>query len=421
MNKFWVIVRDVYKKNIKSFGFLTMVLTPIVMLLIIGGIIYFISQSENEIPEIAVLTSDQEIQTLLAAQEDQFTVDPDITTKEAAEEAMEQEELDGYLEVESENQMVTANYVDMSSSDTVDTTVLTSILTSIQLNRKATEYGLTQQEAMELMSPAAISTETINFEEGEMTNQDSTAETIKMWSSYVVGIAIFIFIINYASIIGTEIASEKGTRIMEVILSSVTSTVHFFGKLAGILLVCLTQIIIYIVLALIAYPFIKNLDFVQDLLTGVDIGTLLSNLLGTTLIYFVLGIILYAGLAAFFGSLVTKIEDVSKAVTPLVFLAMIGFYGGLFAFASPDQAVVKIGSQIPFFTPFIMPFRVASETVSTAGIVISIIVMIVFTVLCTLLSLVMYRSNVLVYSDTGMIKTMKTSFSILKNERKKSN
>lgn len=113
-------------------------------------------------------------------------------------------------------------------------------------------------------------------------------------------------------------------------------------------MVCLTQIIIYIVLALIAYPFIKNLDFVQDLLTGVDIGTLLSNLLGTTLIYFVLGIILYAGLAAFFGSLVTKIEDVSKAVTPLVFLAMIGFYGGLFAFASPDQAVVKIGSQIPF-------------------------------------------------------------------------
>ena len=419
MNKFWVIVSDVYKKNIKSFGFLTMVLTPIVMLLIIGGIFYFISQSENELPEIAVLTSDQEIQTLLAAQEDQFTVNADITTKEAAEEAMEQEELDGYLEVESENQMVTANYVDMSSSDPLDTTVVTSILTSIQLSRKATEYGLTQQEAMELMSPAAISTETINFEEGEMTNQDSTAETIKMWSSYVVGIAIFIFIINYASIIGTEIASEKGTRIMEVILSSVTSTVHFFGKLAGILLVCLTQIIIYIVLALIVYPFIKNIDFVQDLLTGVDIGTLLSNLLGTTLIYFVLGIILYAGLAAFFGSLVTKIEDVSKAVTPLIFLAMIGFYGGLFAFASPDQAIVKIGSQIPFFTPFIMPFRVASETVSTAGIVISIIVMIIFTVLCTLLSLVMYRSNVLVYSDTGMIKTMKTSFSILKNERKK--
>ena len=103
----------------------------------------------------------------------------------------------------------------------------------------------------------------------------------------------------------------------------------------------------------------------------------------------------------------------------MVFLALIGFYGGLFAFASPNQLIVKIGSQIPLFTPFIMPFRVASETVSTAGIVISIIVMVVFTVLCTLLSLVMYRSNVLVYSDAGMMKTMKTSFSILKNERKK--
>lgn len=419
MNKFWVIVTDVYKKNIKSFGFLTMVLSPIVMLLIIGGIIYFISQSENDIPEIAVLTSDQEIQTLLATQEKQFTINSEITTKEAAEKALEQEELDGYLEVNSDNQLVSANYVDTSGSDTLDTTVLTGLLTSIQLNRKATQYGLTQQEAMELMSPANLTTETVRFEDGGITNQDSTAETIKMWSSYVVGIAIFIFIMNYASIIGTEIASEKGTRIMEIILSSVSSTIHFFGKLVGILLVCLTQIIIYVVLALVTYPFIKNMAFVQEFFEGINMGDLLSNLLGTTLIYFVLGIILYAGLAAFFGSLVTKIEDVSKAVTPLVFLALIGFYGGLFAFASPNQLIVKIGSQIPLFTPFIMPFRVASETVSTAGIVISIIVMVVFTVLCTLLSLVMYRSNVLVYSDAGMMKTMKTSFSILKNERKK--
>ena len=146
MNKFWVIVNDVYKKNIKSFGFLTMVLSPIVMLLIIGGIIYFISQSENDIPEIAVLTSDQEIQTLLATQENQFTINSEITTKEAAEKAMEQEKLDGYLEINSDNQLVSANYVDTSGSDTLDTTVLTSLLTSIQLNRKATEYGLTQQD-----------------------------------------------------------------------------------------------------------------------------------------------------------------------------------------------------------------------------------------------------------------------------------
>ncbi|EDP67278.1 hypothetical protein CAT7_03649 [Carnobacterium sp. AT7] len=419
MNKFWVIVSDVYKKNIKSFGFLTMVLSPILMLAIIGGIFYFISQSENETPEIAVLTTDQEVQALLATQEDQFIINNKITTKEAAEEAMEQEKLDGYLEVESENQLISAKYVDTPESDNLDSALLTSLLTTLQLNRKATEYGLTQQEAMALMSPASLSTETISFESGAATSKDNTAETIKMWSSYVVGIAIFIFIINYASIIGTEIASEKGTRIMEVILSSVSSTVHFFGKLAGILLVCLTQIIIYVVIALVAYPFIKNITFIQELFQGIDVGALLSNLIGTTLIYFVLGIILYAGLAAFFGSLVTKIEDVSKAVTPLIFLAMIGFYGGLFAFASPNQLIVKIGSQIPLFTPFIMPFRIASETVTTAGIVISIIVMIVFTILCTILSLMMYRSNVLVYSDAGMMKAIKTSLSILRNERKK--
>lgn len=143
---------------------------------------------------------------------------------------MEQEKLDGYLEVESENQLISAKYVDTPESDNLDSALLTSLLTTLQLNRKATEYGLTQQEAMALMSPASLSTETISFESGAATSKDNTAETIKMWSSYVVGIAIFIFIINYASIIGTEIASEKGTRIMEVILSSVSSTVHFLGS-----------------------------------------------------------------------------------------------------------------------------------------------------------------------------------------------
>lgn len=72
-----------------------------------------------------------------------------------------------------------------------------------------------------------------------------------------------------------------------------------------------------------------------------------------------------------------------------------------------------------FFIPFIMPFRVTSETVSTAGIVVSIMMMIVFTSLYTLLLLIIYRSSVLVYSDARMMKTMKTSWSILKNERKK--
>jgi len=417
MNKFKVIVAEVYKKNVKSAGFISMVLSPIVILAIVGIIIYFVGSSFSEPSKIALLTDDQEIQTILQNEPEKFKVNQKIATKEAAEEAMRADTLDGYLEVTIENSIINGRYVHTSSNQALDTVTLETLLSGIQLNRTALMLGLSQEEVMQLMSPAQVEDQVVQFEGDVISNQNDADTSIKMWSAYIVGIAVFIFIINYASIIAQEIASEKGTRIMEVILSSVSSSVHFFGKLVGILLVCLTQVIIYALVGLAAYQIGKSFDIVQERLKGIDIGALLQGLLGYSAIYFVLGIILYAAIAAFLGSLVSKIEDVNKAVTPLVFLSMIGFYGGMFAFASPTQMIVKIGSYIPFFTPMIMPFRVASGTVSTGENWIAIGLMVVFTILCTYLSLMLYRSNVLVYSDAGMFKTMKASWKIMRNEK----
>ena len=160
------------------------------------------------------------------------------------------------------------------------------------------------------------------------------------------------------------------------------------------------------------------MDFVQDLLQGIDISAIFQGLVGTSLTYFILGIVLYAILAAFLGSLVSKVEDVSKAVTPIVFLSLAGFYAGMFAFYNPTHMIVKIGSYVPLFTSFIMPFRVASDTVTTTGVAISIAVLILFILLTTWVSLLLYRSSVLIYSDAGMFKTMKTSIKAMRAQKK---
>ena len=419
MNKFAIIVEEVYKKNVKSVGFISMVLSPIVILLIIGAVIYFVGSSFSEPPTIALITNDQEIRTALEAETEEFKVAKKVTSIVEAEKQMKAEKLDGYLEIAIENDSINGNYVHTSSGQSLDLSSLQSVLSVTQLNRTASQLGLTEAEVAKLMAPAKLDDRVIRFEGENITSQNDQDTSIKMWSAYVVGIAVFIFIINYASIIAQEIASEKGTRIMEIILSSVSSSVHFFGKLVGILLVCLTQVVIYGVIGLVAYQFGQSFEPVQQVLQGIDIKELLQGLLGYSIVYFVLGIILYAAIAAFLGSLVSKIEDVNKAVTPLVFLSMIGFYGGMFAFASPTQMIVKIASYVPFFTPMIMPFRVASETVSTAGNLLSIALMVIFTILCSYVSLMLYRSNVLVYSDSGMFKTMKASWSIMRNEKKK--
>ncbi|WP_092479835.1 ABC transporter permease [Desemzia incerta] len=412
MNKFWVVVGQVYKKNVQSLGFLSMVFAPIIILVVIGAIIYFVSDSESGVPEIAVLTDNQQVVSILQSETEEFEVNSDITTAAEAESAMEAEELDGYLVVEEENGLYTGNYTYSPDSKELDTLYLNSLLSTIQQSQQAAELDLEQEDIANLLTPATLEETRIEFEGGGITTTESAEDAIRMAGAYVVGIAVFMFIMTYSSIIGEEIASEKGTRIMEVILSSVSSTTHFFGKLVAIVLICFTQIAIYAVLGVIAL----QIGFVKDLLEGFDISSILQGFVGTSLIYFVLGIVLYAVLAAFLGSLVSKVEDVSKAVTPIVFLSLAGFYAGLFAFYNPTHMVIKIGSYIPLFTSFIMPFRVASDTVTATGITVSIAVLIVFVLLTTWLSLLLYRSSVLIYSDAGMFKTMQISLKAMKKK-----
>ncbi|SFQ14918.1 ABC-2 type transport system permease protein [Desemzia incerta] len=389
-----------------------MVFAPIIILVVIGAIIYFVSDSESGVPEIAVLTDNQQVVSILQSETEEFEVNSDITTAAEAESAMEAEELDGYLVVEEENGLYTGNYTYSPDSKELDTLYLNSLLSTIQQSQQAAELDLEQEDIANLLTPATLEETRIEFEGGGITTTESAEDAIRMAGAYVVGIAVFMFIMTYSSIIGEEIASEKGTRIMEVILSSVSSTTHFFGKLVAIVLICFTQIAIYAVLGVIAL----QIGFVKDLLEGFDISSILQGFVGTSLIYFVLGIVLYAVLAAFLGSLVSKVEDVSKAVTPIVFLSLAGFYAGLFAFYNPTHMVIKIGSYIPLFTSFIMPFRVASDTVTATGITVSIAVLIVFVLLTTWLSLLLYRSSVLIYSDAGMFKTMQISLKAMKKK-----
>ncbi len=415
MNKFWVIVGQVYKKNVKSVGFLTMMLAPIIMLAVVGAVIYFVSDIESAIPEIAVITESDEIAQTLQMEEEYFEVNDSIQTVEAAEEAMKNEELAGYLTVENLNGTIQANYTYVVDSESLDMTYLSNLLSNIQLSQRSSELGIAPEDVQSLLTPALVQTNSITIEQGEIVTGDNFNYGMKLAAAYAICIAIFIFIMTYSGIIAEEIASEKGTRIMEVLLSSVSSTTHFFGKLTAIFLICLTQVLVYVAIIAVAL----QLNIVKELLPeGLNIVETLSGVVGTSLYFFIMGIFLYAVIAAFLGSLVTKIEDVSKAVTPIIFIAMTGFYGGMFALVNTTHPIIKIGSHIPLWTPFIMPFRVAAETATVMEVTISMVVMLAFTLFITFISLVLYRSNVLIYSDAGMFKTIRTSWRNIKNERR---
>lgn len=418
INKFWIIVWEVYKKNVRSVAFIMMVLSPILIAAAAGGIGYIVNKTATT-PEIAIISENKQFVEALSSSKDEYKINKKITTEKAAKDALKKEDLTGYLVIEEKNNKITGNYIQSTTSDNVDTTMITQILTAIQTNQVAGKLGLSQKDVTALVTPADVKTTTLKFEGNKEETNEETDAMIKRWSAYIVAFAIYMFTLYYSSIIAQEIASEKGTRIMEIILSSVSATQHFFGKLVGILFVCFTQIFSYAILGLIAYQIGKSFDFVEEALKGIDLFSLLKDLIGNAIIFFIFGIMIYTILAALLGSLVSKVEDVGKAITPLTLLTLVGFFGGMYGFATPNEPLVKIGSFIPFFTPFMMPFRIASDTVSSNSVILSIIVMAVFTIICTYVSLTMYRSNVLIYSDASLMKSLKRSWVIMRNEKNK--
>ncbi|MBL1227506.1 ABC transporter permease [Enterococcus sp. BWR-S5] len=419
MNKFWVIALDVYKKNIKSVSFLIMILAPFLLMGVMYAAISF-SGGFSGPDKIAIVSDD----SALAEQLSQVDMDDydfkAVDSQKDAEKQLKSGDIEAFLVLNTASGEIEGTlYSESSLGSTTDLTIQ-QMLNGIQSSINAGKLNLTAEQVASLQQPASFEKAKVNFDQdGKMTTGiDNTA--IQSAISFVLTIVLWIIIITYASIIAQEIASEKGTRIMEVILSSTRAQTHFYGKLTGVILVAFTQILIYAVGAVVAYNQFKDLDMVKEFLSSFSLDMILGSFLWFTIVFIILGIFVYSVLAALCGSLVSKPEDTPKAVQPIIYLAMIGYFIGLsLGAADPQNIIIKITSYIPLISSFIMPIRLATETASTAEGMISLGVLLVFGVLLTLFSAKLYKSNVLVYSEGGMLKSLRQSISILKNEQKK--
>lgn len=422
MNRLGVIIKEVYRKNVLSWSFFWMIASPIIMVGVVLAIGYFVgsSQSDSSVGNIAVIDANAEIQEIIEEVNTGNQIQYDFDRSQA-EEALQTDDIDGYLLFGDD--VSNPMYYRKTTSKDISLVPFEEALSQYNFVNSAEEMGLTSEQLNQIQD-TTVSINSINVsrnEAGEVIEQSAQDPVmfVRIGIAYAVSIIVFIFIMNYVSIISQEIAVEKGSRIMEIILSSVSPTAHFLGKLIGILLVIMTQVVIYIGLYFLISFVLRQLNLL-DSFEGLNIGELLqgsSNVVILGIVYAISGILIYTVLAGFLGSLVSKTEDVNKMITPIIFLALGGFYVGMFALNSTNNPLVRITSQIPLFTPFIMPFRVAAETVSSTEIVISIVVSVLFMAFVLWFSLLFYKSNVLIYSDKGMVNAFKRSFALWKSER----
>lgn len=228
--------------------------------------------------------------------------------------------------------------------------------------------------------------------------------------SYAAGVIIYITVISFLSIITTDVASEKGSRALEMLLVSVKPETHFQSKVFGIFLVALTQ---FAMIGAVLVGVLKftgqgaKWDMAMQLLSELSVSYYLY--VGAFLIF---TIFLFLIMGALFGSLVSKVEESSQVMMPSMIVIIIAFYVMISGMSNPDTLLIKVFSYIPFTAGMVMPMRIGGTDMGMMEPLIALIILIVTVVIMYKISIIFYKRSVLTYSTGGVIQKIKTVFKV---------
>ena len=374
-----------------------MVISPFLFIGLSGGIGYLQGSSMAQSGKIAVIST---VPAVTEGLKSTNGLNFDYKDEASAQAAIKDEKLKGYLTIDQEDSVLKAVYHGETSLEIAIKLGVTSKLNELQdqLNRSAANLSQEQEKRLE---------QTVNFTE-KIDESKENKKMIQTFAAAGLGFFLYMILITYASVTAQEVASEKGTKIMEVVFSSIRASHYFYARMLALLLVILTHIGIYVVGGLAAILLFKDLPILAQ--SGIlnHIGEAFSL---NTLLFVLVSLFMYVVLAAFLGSMVSRPEDSGKALSPLMILIIGGFFGVTALGAAGDNLILKIGSYIPFISTFFMPFRAINGYANGLESWISLAITIAFAVTATVFIGRMYASLVLQTDDLGPWKTFKRALS----------
>ena len=374
-----------------------MVISPFLFLGLSGGIGYLQGSSLAQNDKVAVVSS---VPTVTEGLKTANGLNFDYQDEASAQAAIKDEKIKGYLTIDQENSILKAVYHGETSLESGIKLAVTAKLNELQSQLNRSEANLSQEQEKRLA-------QTVQFTE-QIDEAKENKKMVQTFAAAGLGFFLYMILITYASVTAQEVASEKGTKIMEVVFSSIRASHYFYARMIALLLVILTHIGIYVVGGLGAILFFKDMPILAN--SGIlnHLGEAFSL---NTLLFILVSLFMYVVLAAFLGSMVSRPEDAGKALSPLMILIIAGFVGVTALGAAGDNLILKIGSYIPFISTFFMPFRAINGYANGLEAWISLMITIAFAVTATIFIGRMYASLVLQTDDLGIWKTFKRALS----------
>ncbi|PIC78814.1 hypothetical protein CSV75_15145 [Sporosarcina sp. P18a] len=411
MREFWIIFKQSFltKAKTKSFFITTLIMVAGIFLFAnLPSIMEKVGKMMGNEEDDRVLVVDESgvlfDRLLEHLQQNEQGISLELTedTKDQLLEQVKSEKIASFMELSFDaDQTIQANYTTSSLVDQFLPSALQDALQNIQTEVKAERLSLSVEQVSELFAP--IQFEKHNISETAKSEEELNQARILV---YVLMFVIYFAVIIYSSMIATEVATEKSSRVMEILISSVSPVKHMFAKVLGIGSLGIVQILVYAVSGFLAYR-LSSTGEKNELSAFFSLENLEVSTLIYAVIFFLLGYFLYATLAALLGSLVSRTEDVQQMIMPMSLLIVAAFIIAATGLGNPELGYLKIASFIPFFAPLVMFLRVGMLDLPLWEPLLSIGIMVVTILILGWFGSKVYRGGVLMYGPSRSLKDLK--------------
>ena len=391
-NGLMIVIKQTYRNHFKSRGYWLLVLSPIIFAGIIAAIVFGITKMQgNTTPNVAIVGNSAVRQVMIKSEKSLDLKVSRITTQAQANKALDKQNLDGVLTFNPNGATLTTQ----PKSNKINQEAISSVLGNLARTQKAAQYGLTPEQTQALIQPYQLKS-VVKQADNRTTNGDNSSMA-NYSIAVAIGVITMVVVMWYTSMIATEIANEKSSRIMETLLAATSSNIQYFGKIIGIFALTLTHMLLYLVAGIIAYLIFKNNAAVAEIahnFSGITVGFTVY-----AVCFILVAVVLYLVLTAIIASLVNDNSQVQQAVGPVTVLAMIGYFFSYFMTNMPNNIVIKILSYVPFISQSMMPVRLVTKVESWPAAIVALALSAIALVLLAWFGRGIYAKNVLSYSD----------------------
>lgn len=345
------------------------------------------------------------------------------TIEDAKKELEDEEKRDNLYIVfdNDEEKVLSVKLISYEYMDILDSQFISNSIYNTKVMLAISKSNISPEEINNIYSN--IDVERIIIDDTK-TSKDESMEVVMTSVFPLVILPFFMLIIFLVQMIGSEINDEKATRGMEIIISSVSPTKHFFSKIIATNLFIILQAVLLFIYGALGM-FIRHLIGGDNITNGVfgSVGSMLKEALATsfidkliyiiplTLILMLLTFLAYSLLAGILASMTTNVEDFQNLQTPIVIILLTSYYLAMLASTFEGALFIKVLSYIPLISAILSPSLLVLGQIGVFDVCISIVLMIGCIYLLIKYGLRIYKVGILNYSSTGlwqkMLKAMK--------------